>query len=280
MAQNVWTPTTTDYDLNANWLTGNKPIATEDVVIPADTNIGIVQNADGEDAIDLNSITIQRGHTPDVATTGVPWTISTKKLIHQGGGTLFFNAGSETLPAVDACVIDAVPIAADKLSASLTGTAAAADWGNIDVVRGWVDIEPITFTIARLVVGMIGVSSGDVKVNVKSVNGLIAEMHVNGGEVLLNRPVTTLIVNGGRVVIDDFVPVTVHQYGGVVVYKTPTTGGVITEYNLSGGMLDLTMSFEPKTITTLNRWGRPENQTLLEDLNVTITNRNDYRIQG
>ncbi|MCZ6654808.1 MAG: hypothetical protein O7D91_17500 [Planctomycetota bacterium] len=280
MPQNVWTPTTGNYDTTANWLLARKPEAADDVVIPAETTIAIDSNADGEDAIDLASIQIQRGHTPDIATSGVPWAISTAKLVHQGGGTLFFSAGSATLPAVNECIIDATPIAADRLSASLTGTAAAADWGDITVVRGWVDIEAVTFTIARLIVGAMGAQASTAKVNVKSVNGLITLMIVNSGEVLLNRPVTTLIVNGGRVVIDDFKPVTVHQYGGVVEYKTPTTVGDITEYNLGGGTLDLTASFEPKGITTLNRWGRPESQSLLEDQNVTITNRNDYRIPG
>ncbi len=280
MAQNVWTPTTGVYTTTANWLLAALPVITNDVIIPADTSIGISSAADGEAGIDLNSIQIQRGHTPDIATSGAPWTISTIKLVHQGGGTLYFSAGSETLPAVNECVIDATPTAADKLSASLTGTAAAADWGDIAVVRGRVDIEAVTFTIARLVVGAMGAQASTANVNVKSTNGLITLMIVNSGEVLLNRPVTTLIVNGGRVVIDDFKPVTVHQYGGVVEYKTPTTVGDITEYNLGGGTLDLTTSFEAKGITTLNRWGRPESQSLLEDQNVTITNRNDYRIPG
>lgn len=280
MAQNVWRGTDGAYGTGGNWTLGFKPVATNDVVVPADITTGIVSGAGGEAAIDLASILIQRGHNQDIATSGVPWQISTAKLHHKGGGTLYFHAGTETLPAVNECIINATPVAARKLSASLTGTATAAAWGDITVVRGLVDIEGVTFTIARLVVGFLGSPPSDAEVNVKAANGLITEMHVLGGLVFLNRPVTNLIVMGGRVVIDDFVPVTVHQYGGLVEYMTPSTVDDIGEYNLSGGTLDMTRSFEAKGIDVLNRWGAPENQEFLEDQNVTIGIRNNYRIAG
>jgi hypothetical protein len=279
MAQNVWRGTTGNYDTVGNWLLGTKPAATEDVVVPADITQAIESNADGEDAIDLASIIIQRGHNQDVATSGVPWAISSAKLHHMGGGTLYFKAGSAAI-AVNETVIEATPIAIGKKSASLTGTAADDAYGTIRIVRGDVDIEAVTFTIARLVVGFVGSPSSDVSLNVKSANGLITEMQVIGGVTLLNRPGTALFVFGGRVIIDDFVPVTVHQYGGVVEYMTPSTVDDIGEYNLGGGTLDLTKSYEPKGIDVLNRSGSPDNQQLLEDLNTTITARNDYRIAG
>lgn len=276
--QNVWQGTDGNYDTDANW-TLIKPVVGDDVVVPASILQAIVSNADGEDAIDLASILIQRGHNQDIATSGVPWAISTAKLHHMGGGTLYFKAGSAAI-AVNETIINATPSVAGKKSASLTGTTADDAYGNIAIVRGDVDIEAVTFTITRLVVGFLGSVASDVNVDCKAVNGLITEMHILGGTVLLNRPVTTLIVLGGRVTIDDFKPVTVHQYGGLVEYLTPTAVGDITEYNLVGGTLDATGSFEAKGITTLNRWGSPDNQEFLEDQNVTVTTRNNYRIAG
>lgn len=277
--QNVWRGVDGNYDTTSNWSLTTKPAATENIVVPEDILQAIVSNADGEDAIDLSSIEIQRGHNQDVATSGVPWAISTARLAHRGGGTLYFKAGSAAI-AVNETVINATPVTAGKKSASLTGTAADDAYGNIVVVRGIVDIEAVTFTIARLVVGFIGSQASDVTVDCKAVNGLITEMHVIGGLVRLNRPVTRLIVTGGQVIIDDFVPVTVHQYGGVVEYMTPSTVDDIGEYNLGGGTLDLTKSYFLKGIDVLNRFGAPENQQLLEDANTTITTRNDERIMG
>lgn len=277
--QNVWRGTNGNYDTTGNWGLGTKPAATEHIVVPEDITQAIISNADGEDAIDLSSIEIQRGHNQDVATSGVPWTISTARLAHRGGGTLYFKAGSATV-AVDETVINATPVTASKKSASLTGSAADDAYGTIVVVRGMVDIEAVTFTIARLVVGFIGSQASDVIVNCKAVDGLITEMHVIGGLVMLNRPVTRLIVTGGQVIINDFVPLTVHQYGGVVEYMTPSTVDNIEEYNLGGGTLDMTKSYFAKGIDVLNRFGSPDNQQLLEDQNTTITTRNDERIAG
>lgn len=279
MAQNVWRGVDGNYDTTSNWSLTTKPAATEDVVVPEDILQAIVSNADGEDAIDLNSIEIQRGHNQDIATSGVPWAISTARLAHRGGGTLYFKAGSAAI-AVNETVINATPVTAGQKSASLTGTAADDAYGTIRVVRGDVDIEAITFTIAKLVVGFIGSQASDAVVDCKAVNGLITEMHVVGGLVKLNRPVTRLVVTGGQVIIDDFVPVTVDQYGGLVEYMTPTSVGDITEYNLGGGTLDMTKSYFAKGITTLNRSGSPDNQEFLEDQNTTVTNRNDERIAG
>lgn len=276
--QNVWIGTTGDYDDNANW-TLIKPVVGDGVVVPASVLQAITTNADGEDAIDLASILIQRGHNQDIATSGVPWAISSAKLHHLGGGTLYFKAGSTAI-AVNETVINATPVTPGKKSASLTGTAADDAYGNIAVVRGMVDIEAVTFTITRLVVGFLGSVSSDAVVDCKAVNGLITEMHVLGGTVKLNRPVTRLIIMGGVVTIDDFAPATVHQYGGLVQYLTPTSVDDIDEYNLAGGTLDATGSFEAKGITLLNRWGSPENQEFLEDQNVTVGTRNNYRIAG
>jgi hypothetical protein len=279
MAQNIWQGTTGNYDTAGNWSLAAKPVATNDVVVPASITQAIESNADGEDAIDLNSIYIQRGHNQDVATSGVPWAISSAKLHHEGGGTLYFKAGSAAI-AVNDTIINATPATAGKKSASLTGTAADDAYGNITVVRGDVDIEGVTFTIARLVVGFVGSQASDVQVDVKAANGLITEMHVYGGTVKLNRPVTRLIIYAGRVEIDDYVPVTVHQYGGVVEYMTPTSVGDITEYNLGAGFLDLTRAYLAHGITTLNLWGSPDVARYLVGQNTTITTTNNYRIAG
>jgi hypothetical protein len=150
------------------------------------------------------------------------------------------------------------------------------------LVRGKIDIEAVDFTIAELIIGFVTAQQSDVEVDVKAVDGLITLAHIYGGLVYLSRPVTTLIVVAGRVVIDDYEPATVYQYGGTVEYMTPSAapGGTITEYNLGGGVLDLTRSYKPKAITTLNLFGSPTGATYMTDRYATIGTINDYRIPG
>jgi len=279
MAQNIWVGSTGVYTASANWSDGAKPDATDAVVIPANVTQGIVSACDGENAIDCVSILIQEGHnqdvgssgTQDVGSSGTPWYISTGELVHNGGGTLYFKAGDTK---IDRTVINATAGSAGVLAASLTGDAAAADFGDIHIVRGNVDIEAVTFTIDTLIVGSVGSPGTDVKVDLKAANGAITTMVVGGGLVYLNRPVTTLYVAGGRVIIDNYKPTTVHQTGGTVEYKTPTSVGDITLYNCMGGFLDLTQSYWPKGITTLVLGG---SSRIREDPNATITTRKDYR---
>jgi hypothetical protein len=270
MAQNIWQASTGDWDTGSNWSDTAKPDATDDIVIPATTTQAITSNCDNENAIDCVSILIQAGHNQDIGSSGVPLYISTGELIHNGGGTLYFKAGDAK---IDRTVIDASPSAAGTKSASLTGDAAAADYGEIQVVRGDVDIEGVTFTIDLLMVGAVG-SGSTIKLDVKAANGAITDMHVASGLVYLNRPVTRLTVAGGRVIIDNYKPTTVYQTGGVVEYKTPTSVGDITTYYLKGGFLDLTQSYWPKGITTLIVDGSAR---YLKDRNTTITNEEDYR---
>lgn len=277
MGQKIWVGTDGNYDSVPNWNGGKPSGGTDDVVVPATTIQAIVSGADDENAVDLNTIYVERGHNQDVASSGAPWFVSTDQLIHEGGGTLYFKAGNTK---IDLAVINATPVTASGKSASLTGVSAAAAWGNITIVRGIVDIEGVDFTIDRLWVGSIASPATDVTLDLKSADGLITLMFVNGGVVRLNRPVTTLIVCSGRVEIDDYVPVTVHQSGGVVEYKTPSSVGDITEYNLGGGLLDLTRSFVAKGITTLNVFGAPETSRYLEDRYTTIGTLNQFRIAG
>lgn len=277
MAQKIWAGADGNYDTGGNWNGGKPSGATDDVIVPKDHVQAIISGADNENAVDLNSIYIQRGHNQDVATSGAPWYISSDLLVHEGGGTLFFKSGDVK---TDVVIINASAASAGQQSASLTGDAAAADYGDITITRGKVVIEGVTFTIDRLVCGFTGSQASDVDVTLPATNGLVAEMHVYGGVVRLSRPVTNLIIAAGTVIIDDFVPVTVHQYGGTVEYRTPTSVGDITEYNLGGGFLDLTKAFLPHGITTLNLFGSPELARYLEGRYTTITTINQYRIAG
>lgn len=274
MAQHIWVGTTGDYDTGANWNPDKPSVATDDVIVPASTTQAITTGADNENAVDLNSIYIERGHNQDVATSGAPWYIGSDLLVHEGGGTLYFKAGDSF---VDDVIINATPATAGAKSASLTGVTSVNSYDRIKVVRGDVDIEAIDFTIDELLVGYVGSQASDVRVDCKSVNGTITDCHVYGGLLILNRPVTRLVVTGGRVVIDDYDPTTVYQYGGVVEYMN---AGTIGTYNLGGGTLDLTKSYDAKTITTLNLFGSPNMSRIIEDRYVTVTTRNDYRIEG
>ena len=278
MGQIIWAGADGNYDTSSNWNPPGKPsLTSDDVIVPKDHTQAIISGADNENAIDLNSIYIQRGHNQDVATSGAPWYISADELVHEGGGTLYFKGGDVKTDVVH---INATPSTAQALSASLTGDAAAADYGNITITRGRVTIEGVTFTIDRLVCGFTGSQPSDVDVTISPTNGLITEMYVYGGTVKLSRPVTRLLVCAGTVVIDDFKPVTVHQYGGTVEYRTPTSVGDITEYNLGGGFLDLTKAFLPHGITTLNLFGSPAVARYLEGRYTTIGTINHFRLAG
>jgi hypothetical protein len=279
MAQKIWAGSDGNYDTAGNWSPANKPsLTTEDVIVPASSVQAIISNADNENAVDLNSIYIQRGHNEDVATSGAPWKISTDLLVHEGGGTLYFHAGDiAAVYAVDETIINATPATSAKQSASLTGDAGVAEYQNMNIVRGMVTIEGVTFTIDQLIIGSAGQSPSEVDVTLQPADGLIIAMYVHSGVVRLSRPVTTLVITGGRVIIDDFEPTTVIQSGGQVEYRTPTAAGTVTTWNLSGGSLDLSRSFLPLSITTLNLSG---DARWLPGQYSDVTTINDYRIAG
>ncbi len=236
MAAIPWNGSTGNLTTAGNWVGGVAPGASDQAVFnrgsqDVDPSLGNIAALDG--------IEIQGGYTGVIGGTGNKMTSSVNTIRHVGSAEFWFDDSAALtddvfIRAVDRNVI--INLGGDTMT-------------NVTILRGNVTLDGTTGVIALLAIGFVDSIQQDVTLNIVTNGNAITAAKMWGGDVTLNKTITTLDIANGLINVPTGTSGTITNIfqlgGGVIRHNTLTT--IALAY--SSSTLDL--GREAKSVTKL-----------------------------
>jgi len=265
MATQIWAASDGVWDTGANWSGASKPGANDTVIFPANSTQAVTSGHTDENGVDVDLLWIQEGYNAAIGGSGSELYMSADKIIHEGGGALWFKAGDTV---TDEVIINAQSSSSGMTNATLNGTG-TTDYTAITILRGKVALGATLSTLTTLTIGSRTNAATDASVTMAA-GSTATTVWQYGGTFANDSAITTLNLINGIINQDTATITTVNMFGGTLNFLF---GGTITTVNQYGGLFDPTRSGVAKTITTLNIYGGEYRRNAL----TTYTTVNDYR---
>ena len=231
MAVKYWIGTDTgnegDYSTAANWSPSGVPIASDTVIIPAQSSQNITAGLD-QSAINVVTFIVQEGYTGTIGTSAGYLILWADKISYAGAGVSYISTGSNYAADID-------------VTKTATATTGAQGLYLIGAVIDDLSIKSGTVGLAVLPNEGMGVAN---------------DVRISGGKLTLGQQtyITNLEVNGGAVTIDG-TAVTTKIYDGKATTRGTGTAATIISF---GGTIDCGGT---ANITTIHMLGGTVNTT-------------------
>lgn len=235
-----------DMNLDASWSTGTKPAdgagTVDDVIIPA-SNTGTLTSLTALTLVELLSLMIEAGHSPDIGGSGNGLAVNALRFTHRGSGTCWWDGGTGAAEVTTSITVNSPAMAGDGAMQVLGGNLAPAQ---LNILNG------------KVVVGGSCPSIGDIMMQMgrfvaNDNSNTITRYQQNGGIGDSTMVITTALINAG----------TFTQRAGRAVSNLHVASGARVEYESAGtiafascapgGFLDLSPQDgdREKTVTVL-----------------------------
>lgn len=260
MANIVWNGSTGNLATPGNWVGGVAPGASDVAVFnrgsqDVDPSLGNIPALDG--------IEIQPGYGENepvaIGGSGNKMTSSVNTVRHTGSAEFWFDDSAALTDDVFIRCLDrnvVVNLGGDTMT-------------NVTILRGNVTLDGTTGVIALLAIGFVASVQQDVTLNIVTNANAITAAKMWGGDVTLNKTITTLDIANGLIKLPTGTSGSITQLyqlgGGVIRHNTLTT--IALAY--ASGTLDL--GREAKTVTKLIE--SPGANVIDNDVLHTITKR-------
>jgi len=262
MADKQWIGTDGAWGTAGNWSPSGVPVASDDVYIT--TGSDDITGSD-QSGVVLNSLTVGKGFTGSIGSSGTKLQIESTNFDYSGTGTSAYIDGAFTTVTVQDTSTDANAL-------NLYGSVGDIVTLRIIGGRGTLNIDSscnITTTIEQ-----IGADSITTNIADGTTIGGSATLTMDSGKMELNQAVPTITIFGGELVaaLDSGTVTTLNQYGGRIRWN-PTASCTITTLTIYNGLFDSTDSTAPAftiTNTTVHESGRLDERSGLS--NIAFTN--------
>ena len=224
-AVDLWKSADGDWDADGSWESGAEPI-TGDVAILPNNSIVAVTSGLAQGAVDLDALITQPKYNQDIGTSGGHLVISAGRVLHEGGGMLYYTDGDGT---TDLFIVNSAG------GAVISGSVVT----KIIVFKGNVTLDASLGAVSILDVSYVGAQASDAVVIIEQSAGTVTSLFMNGGNVTCSAAVTNLYIGAGTFTQkpNTELVTNIYQFGGTVNYKDATQATGV--WKILGGMLDL-----------------------------------------
>ena len=254
---NVYTGTDGNYQNNANWTRGAKPVVNDEVVFPSSATGTDVAGYDAS-ANDLDSFTVEEGCGLAFGTMDTKLQVDPGIFNFAGTKKSFFDLGSN---AQTVNVFNSATASGDESGLYII----AAHASNVmNLYKGQVAVEVYPGDVgqfATINVGYISSKTGDAYL--VTGDGLtLATLNMTGGNVSYNTAITTTTVtmSAGNFYTKGSGAITTLNVKGGRAYLDSV--GLITNLNMFAGTTDFTRTNGARAVTNINAY---HGSTLLYD---------------
>jgi hypothetical protein len=250
----VWSGSDGDWSVAGNWDPVGVPVNGDSVILNGTNDVAITAGL-SQSAVTLALLFIADDFTKDVASAASPLNIEYTKFVHRGKGAVYIDSAAQGAEAI-------VAHTGDRRNLSWRQRVRLPS--RIVVSRGRVELQSDSPAVDDLILAHVDVQETDADVTIAPSSDVVfTRVRIGGGTLdASNSPgsVTNITVCGGLAILNPDVaadPPTIHiSQGGTVQWNNSTNS--IAEANIYDGLLDLTQSYEEKTVTLANLWPHGE----------------------
>lgn len=256
MADTIFQGTDGDWGNDGSW-SGVEPAESDRAFMPGTNATSVTAGLDNG-GVDLALLQTDPNYVGHIGASGTPLIIAANKVEHYGSGQLFYKSAIVADPSPGLDITDWFLV--DSINRENAATLDGEQITRVTVISGKVTLlgtlgDTGTHGGNAVLTEFVETSfhdnpASDAEVIINcALKASTGTVRMNGGKVTSIGAIAKVLMSGGKWIHDTAAVALLEMYGGTAWWKPTAT---LLEAHIFGGVLDLTQTTLPKTVTDLN----------------------------